>query len=111
MIFMDRLFFLFSSGIIKQALRQTQKMPCFDSSLAKLHLNTTVQTDNSEIRTAAVNATNVTEAATVKKPTGRRSDGTSEKEVEAEAFKKPWVNCLRMPQNLNLSRRPNNREH
>ena len=52
-------------------------------------------TDNSELRTAAVNAADATETATVKKPTGRRSDGTSEKEVKARAFKKPpedrWV--------------------
>ena len=32
-------------------------------------------TDNSEFRTAAVNAAYVTEAAIVKKPTGWRSDG------------------------------------
>ena len=28
----------------KQAIRQTRKLLCFYSSLAKLHLNTTVQT-------------------------------------------------------------------
>ena len=46
-------------------------------------------TDNSESRTAAVNAADVTEDATLKKPTGGLTDDTSEKEIEAEAFKKP----------------------
>ena len=46
-------------------------------------------TDNSESRTAAVNAAAATDDATLKKPTGRLTDGTSEKVIEAEAFKKP----------------------
>ena len=64
-------------------------------------------TDNSELLTAAVNAADVTEAATVKKPTGRRSDGTSEKEHS----RSPRVNCPLMLQNSNLSRSPHHREH
>ena len=68
-------------------------------------------TDNSEIRTAAVNAADATEAATVKKPTGRRSDGTSEKEVEARAFKKPSGKLSTDAAEFNPSRRPHHREH
>ena len=45
-------------------------------------------------RTAAVNTVDATDDATLKKPTGRLTDDTSEKEILAEAFKKPLVNCL-----------------
>ena len=36
-----------------------------------------------------MNAADVTEAATFKKPIGRWSDGASEEQVEAEEYKKP----------------------
>ena len=51
--------------------------------------DTSEATDNSDFGTAAVNTTDITEAATFKKPIGRWSDGVSEKEVKSEAFKKP----------------------
>ena len=51
-----------------------------------------------------MNAADATDDATLKKPTGGLTDDTSEKEIRAEAFKKPPGKLSAAASNLNLSR-------